>query len=47
MAQWIAGITRGHNGATCLLKDGEVVFYLEEAVAVSVSVSVAVAVAIS
>lgn len=30
MAQWIAGITRGHNGATCLLKDGEVVFYLEE-----------------
>jgi carbamoyltransferase len=30
MAQWIAGITRGHNGATVLLKDGEVVFYLEE-----------------
>jgi carbamoyltransferase len=30
MAKWIAGITRGHNGATCLLKDGEVVFYLEE-----------------
>ena len=30
MAVWIAGITRGHNGATCLLKDGEVVFYLEE-----------------
>ena len=30
MAQWIAGITRGHNGATCLLKDGEVVFYIEE-----------------
>ena len=30
MAQWIAGITRGHNGATCLLKDGEIVFYLEE-----------------
>jgi carbamoyltransferase len=30
MTQWIAGITRGHNGATVLLKDGEVVFYLEE-----------------
>lgn len=30
MAVWIAGITRGHNGATCLLKDGEVVFYIEE-----------------
>lgn len=30
MAQWIAGITRGHNGATCLLKDGEIVFYIEE-----------------
>jgi len=30
MTQWIAGITRGHNGATCLLKDGEIVFYIEE-----------------
>jgi carbamoyltransferase len=30
MAQWIAGITRGHNGAVCLLKDGELVFHLEE-----------------
>ena len=30
MAQWIAGITRGHNGAVCLLKDGEVIFSLEE-----------------
>lgn len=30
MAQWIAGITRGHNGAVCLLKDGEIVFSLEE-----------------
>lgn len=30
MTQWIAGITRGHNGATCLLKDGEIVFYVEE-----------------
>ena len=27
---WIAGITRGHNGAVCLLKDGEVVFNIEE-----------------
>lgn len=30
MAQWIAGITRGHNAAICLLKDGEVVFAMEE-----------------
>lgn len=30
MTTWIAGITRGHNGATCLLKDGEIVFYIEE-----------------
>ena len=30
MTHWVAGITRGHNGATCLLKDGEIVFYLEE-----------------
>ena len=30
MAQWIAGITRGHNAAVCLLKDGEVVFAMEE-----------------
>jgi carbamoyltransferase len=30
MAQWIAGITRGHNGAVCLLKDGELVFHSEE-----------------
>lgn len=30
MAQWIAGVTRGHNGSVCLLKDGEVVFYIEE-----------------
>jgi len=30
MSIWIAGITRGHNGAVCLLKDGEVVFNLEE-----------------
>ena len=30
MTQWIAGITRGHNGGVCLLKDGEVVFAIEE-----------------
>jgi carbamoyltransferase len=30
MAQWIAGITRGHNSAVCLLKDGEIVFAIEE-----------------
>ena len=27
---WIAGITRGHNGSLCLLKNGEVVFIIEE-----------------
>lgn len=30
LAQWIAGITRGHNGGVCLLKDGEIVFAIEE-----------------
>lgn len=30
MAQWIAAITRGHNGGVCLLKNGEIVFALEE-----------------
>jgi len=30
MAQWIAAITRGHNGGVCLLKDGEIVFAIEE-----------------
>ena len=30
MASWIAGITRGHNAGVCLLKDGEVVFAIEE-----------------
>jgi len=30
MSQWIAAITRGHNGGTCLLKDGEIVFAIEE-----------------
>jgi carbamoyltransferase len=27
---WIAGIARGHNAGVCLLKDGEIVFSLEE-----------------
>ena len=27
---WIAGISRGHNSAICLLKDGELIFSLEE-----------------
>jgi len=27
---WIAGIARGHNAGVCLLKDGEVVFSVEE-----------------
>ena len=30
MSLWIAGIARGHNAGVCLLKDGEVVFALEE-----------------
>lgn len=30
MALWIAGVTRGHNGGVCLLKDGEIVFSVEE-----------------
>lgn len=30
MSLWIAGITRGHNGSVCLLKDGEIVFAIEE-----------------
>jgi len=30
MAQWIAAITRGHNSGVCLLKDGEIVFAIEE-----------------
>ena len=30
MSLWIAGITRGHNGGICLLKDGEIVFNTEE-----------------
>lgn len=27
---WIAGISRGHNAAICLMKDGEIVFAIEE-----------------
>lgn len=27
---WVAGITRGHNGGTCLLKNGEIIFAIEE-----------------
>lgn len=27
---WIAGIARGHNASICLLKDGEIVFSIEE-----------------
>ena len=27
---WIAAIARGHNAGVCLLKDGEVVFSIEE-----------------
>lgn len=30
MTQWIAGIARGHNSAVCLLKDGELIFSIEE-----------------
>jgi carbamoyltransferase len=30
MTQWIAGITRGHNAGVCLLKDGNIVFAIEE-----------------
>ena len=30
MDQWIAGVTRGHNSGVCLLKNGEIVFALEE-----------------
>ena len=29
-SQWIAGIARGHNAGVCLLKDGKVVFSIEE-----------------
>lgn len=30
MSVWIAGISRGHNSSVCLLKNGEIVFSLEE-----------------
>ena len=30
MSQWIAGISRGHKASICLLKDGAVVFAVEE-----------------
>ena len=30
MTQWIAAIARGHNAGVALLKDGEMVFALEE-----------------
>lgn len=30
MTSWIAGVTRGHNAGVCLLKDGEIVFSIEE-----------------
>ena len=29
-SQWIAAIARGHNAGVCLLKDGKVVFSIEE-----------------
>lgn len=30
MSLWIAGVARGHNAGVCLLKDGEIVFSIEE-----------------
>ena len=27
---WIAGVARGHNSGVCLLKDGKIVFSIEE-----------------
>jgi len=30
MSMWIAGLARGHNAGVCLLKDGEIVFSIEE-----------------
>jgi len=30
MSQWIAAISRGHNASLCLLKDGEIIFAVEE-----------------
>jgi carbamoyltransferase len=30
MSLWIAGLARGHNAGVCLMKDGEIVFSIEE-----------------
>ena len=30
MSEWIAGIALGHNSGVCLLKDGEIIFSVEE-----------------
>ena len=30
MSLWIAGLSRGHNAGVCLMKDGEIVFSIEE-----------------
>ena len=30
MSQWIAGVSTGHNAGVCLLKDGEIIFSIEE-----------------
>ncbi len=30
MSQWIAGLSTGHNAGVCLLKDGEIIFSIEE-----------------
>jgi carbamoyltransferase len=30
MSQWIAGVSTGHNAGVCLLKDGEIIFSVEE-----------------
>ena len=30
MSEWIAGIALGHNAGVCLLKDGEIIFSVEE-----------------
>ena len=27
---WIAAISRGHNSGICLMKDGEIIFAIEE-----------------
>ena len=30
MSLWIAGLARGHNAGVCLMKDGEIIFSIEE-----------------